>query len=92
MSAYIIVDLTPKDTDKLQAYSTAAGPMIEAFGGKIIAKGPYKALHGNMPYKMKAIIEFPDGEVAQKWYDSDNYQALVSLRDEGMDSQFHLLG
>ncbi len=92
MSAYLIVDLTPKDTDKLQAYSVAAGKTIEDHGGKFLAKGPYVALHGSSDHKIKAIIEFPDADAAKNWYESEEYQALVSTRDEGMDSQFHLLG
>jgi uncharacterized protein (DUF1330 family) len=92
MSAYLVVDLTPKNTDKLQAYSAAAAETIAAFGGKFLAKGPFETFHGDALHKMKAIIEFPDSDAVHNWYNSDAYQALVALRDEGMDSQFHLLG
>jgi len=92
MRAYIIVDLTPTNPEKLQRYSAEASETIAAFGGQFLAKGPIEALHGDMPHKMKAIIEFKDRETAKNWYDSAAYQKLVPLRDEGMDSQFHLLG
>ena len=92
MSAYIIVDLTPTNPEKLQRYSSEASEIIAAFGGQFLAKGPVEALHGDTPYKLKAIIEFDDRETAKNWYGSDAYQKLVALRNEGMDSQFHLLG
>lgn len=92
MSAYIIVDLTPTDPEKLQRYSTEAAETIASFGGQFLAKGPIEALHGEAAHKVKAIIEFPDNEAAVGWYNSDAYQALISLRNDGMESQFHLLG
>ena len=92
MSAYIIVDLTPTNPEKLQQYSTEANETIAAFGGQFLAKGPVEDLHGGAPHKMKAIIEFKDREIDKKWYDSVEYQKLIALRNDGMDSQFHLLG
>ena len=92
MSAYIIVDVTPTNPEKMQEYAAAAGSTIEAHGGKFLAKGPVEALHGDTPFKMKAVIEFPDREKATAWYNSPEYQALIETRNEGMDSQFHLIG
>lgn len=38
------------------------------------------------------IIEFPDRESAKRWYESPEYQAIIPLRDSGMDSIFVLGG
>lgn len=92
MSAYVIVDLTPIDGEKLQQYSALAAESIEAFDGKFIAKGPIKLLHGEQIYQIKIIMEFPDREKADSWYISDSYQKIIDLRNEGMESQFHLVG
>ena len=92
MSAYIIVDLTPVDTEKLQQYSAAASETLMPYGGEFIVKGPIEALHGDSEYKNKVIIAFPNREKASDWYHSDAYQALIDVRDEAMNSKFHLVG
>ncbi len=92
MTAYIVVDLTPTDTTKLQEYSAKAAETLVPFGGKFIAKGPIELLHGNQELKAKAIIEFPDRDSAANWYNSDAYQAIITLRNQAMTSHFHLVG
>lgn len=92
MTAYIIVDLTPIDMDKLQQYSAMAAESLVAFNGEFIAKGPIKSLHGDQNFQTKVIIGFPDRENAENWYLSDAYQKIIGLRNKGMDSQFHLVG
>ena len=92
MSAFVVVDLTPKNGEKLKEYAEAAGPTVAAYGGEFLAKGEPDVLNGGKPYAMKAIIKFADKDAANKWYNSPEYQALVNTRNEGMDSQFHLIG
>jgi len=38
------------------------------------------------------VIQFPDRESAENWYNSEAYQAIIPTRDQGMNSQFHLVG
>jgi len=38
------------------------------------------------------VIQFPDRQAAVNWYHSAEYQAIIPLRDQGMDSVFHLVG
>ncbi len=91
MSCLVIVDLTPTDKTQLAKYSAQAADSIAAYHGKFIAKGEIEVLHGEAPHPRKAVIEFPDKESARAWYQSESYQALISTRDQGMDSQFHLV-
>ncbi|MEH6552005.1 MAG: DUF1330 domain-containing protein [Pseudomonadales bacterium] len=91
MSTLIIVDLTPTDTQKLGAYSALAADTLKPYGGEFLAKGPIKALHGDARFSTKVVIQFPDRESAVNWYQSDAYQAIIPIRDQGMDSQFHLV-
>lgn len=92
MTAYIVVDLTPIDKEKMQDYSSLAGETLMKFKGEFIAKGPITGLHGNADFMNKVIIAFPDKETAQAWYMSAEYQKIIPLRDSGMDSTFHLIG
>jgi uncharacterized protein (DUF1330 family) len=91
MSTLIVVDLNPRDAEQLSTYSALAAKTLLPFGGEFIAKGPIEALHGESPFQKKVIIQFPDRSNALAWYNSDDYQKLIPIRELGMDSQFHLL-
>ncbi|WP_262694402.1 DUF1330 domain-containing protein [Kordiimonas aquimaris] len=92
MTAFIIVSMKPNDPEKLQQYSAAAAQTFDAFDGEIITKGAVTALHGDVSLPAKAVIQFPSAQHASDWYQSDAYQALISLRNEAMTSEFHLVG
>ena len=92
MTALIIVDLTPTDKEKLSAYSAMAAETLVLFGGEFLAKGPIEALHGESAFQTKVVIQFPDRDSAMNWYRSAAYQEIIPVRDQGMDSQFHLVG
>lgn len=92
MTAYIIVGLTPTDAEKLQQYGANVPPTLAKYSGELIAKGPVEQLHGKFDYKMQVILAFPSRDDAYNWYHSDDYQALVSTRNQGMISQFQLVG
>ena len=92
MSTLIIVDLTPKDTEMLGVYSAKAAETLKAYRGEFLVKGPIECLHGDADFTTKVVIQFPDRDSAMNWYNSDAYQAIIPTRDQGMDSQFHLVG
>jgi len=91
MTTLIIVDLTPTDSEKLRAYSAQAAATLTPYGGEFLAKGAIEVLHGDASFTTKVVIQFPDRKNAEDWYRSDAYQAIIPTRDQGMDSQFHLL-
>ena len=92
MTAYIIVGLTPKDAEKLQQYGASVPPTLAKYFGEVLVKGPVEQLHGQFSYKAQVILAFPTREDAYNWYHSEDYQALISTRNKGMDSQFQLVG
>jgi len=92
MTALIIIDQTPTDKDKLSAYSAMAAETLVPHGGEFLAKGLIEALHGESAFQTKVVIQFPDRDSAVNWYHSAAYQKTISVRDQGMHSQFHLVG
>lgn len=91
MSAYIVVESNVLDLDKLKQYSEFAASTVARFGGEFLIKSKTEVLHGDNGFNNKAIIRFKDQETAKSWYQCDEYQALTRLRNEAMDSQFHLI-
>jgi uncharacterized protein (DUF1330 family) len=91
MAAYIIVGLTPKDAEKLQQYGASVPTTLAKYSGEVLAKGNVTQLHGQFEHKVQVILEFPSRDDAYSWYHSTDYQALISTRNQGMDSQFQLI-
>ncbi len=92
MTSYVVVESNVLDAEKLAQYGQLAAPTITQFGGKFLAKGAAHALHGNQVFTNKAVIEFASEQQAKDWYYSEQYQALIELRNQAMDSQFQLVG
>lgn len=92
MTAYVIVGFTVKDQEKLQQYGAVVPPILAKYSGEYLVKGPIEILHGENEYETQVIITFPSKEKATEWYYSIEYQALIEIRDEAMDSKFQLIG
>ena len=92
MSAFVIANFKVQDEDKLNQYGAAAAATLEKFGGQYLAKGKTDILHGISNHPMTVVIQFPDKEAANNWYQSDDYQKLLDVRNEAMESDFQLVG
>lgn len=91
MASFVIVDVNVINPEKLAEYSAQAMATLEPFGGRFIAKGEAEILHGAATHSKKSIIEFPDKDSAKNWYNSEAYQRLIPLREQGIQSTFQLL-
>ncbi|MGY8790827.1 MAG: DUF1330 domain-containing protein, partial [Pseudomonadales bacterium] len=63
------------------AFAGMAGPVIKAFGGKVLARGPNAERHEGDVIGTVMMIEFDSLEVARRFYLSDDYQAAKAVRD-----------
>ena len=92
MSAYIVVEGTPRDKEALGRYGSQATPLIKEFGGEVLAFGPWNLLFGESAYHNGMIVRFPDKDTALAWYNSPTYQALLDIRNAALDCRFRLVG
>lgn len=92
MSAYVIVHGTVKDADKMQEYGGAAGPIVAQHGGEVVARGPATVLSGASAHKIAVVLKFPDAAAAKTWYESPEYQAIIPVREQALDSVFVVVG
>lgn len=84
MPAYAILDLEVFDNEKLQEYKNIAPEIIKKFGGKIIVRGgEFNVVEGNWNPKRVILIEFPTYEIANDWWNSDEYKYATELRKKG---------
>lgn len=92
MTAFVVVQGTINDADKMKEYGALAGPTVKAHGGEVVARGPSGVLAGESEHELMVILQFPSREAAETWYNSAEYQAAIPTRLAAMDSIFKVVG
>lgn len=87
MPAYMISQVTVTDRPKFDSYIAKTRSVAAKYGGKPVAIGTQpKMLNGDGDgHQMVFVIEFDSMDVLDNWHRSDEYQALIPLREEGSD-------
>jgi len=84
MPVYVIVQGKIEDRASLDQYMAKAGPTIAPYQGRLLAydEDP-EVIEGTLEHPRTVLIEFPSVKEARAWYDSPEYQKIVSLRIKG---------
>ena len=88
---YLVANIRIKDKEKFAVFSGMAGPAINAYGGKVLAKGPDAERHEGRLKGTVMMIEFDSLNAARKFYLSDEYQAAKAIRDTCSESDLMLI-
>ena len=93
MPAYLVVDVRYSDTHWTEAYRRDVPPMIEAFGGRYIAKSlsPERLEGEGEGPDTLAILEFPSAEAVRRFLTSPEYRPYAEARQAGAVTQMYLL-
>ena len=87
MTAYLIVDeLTVTNQEKIQEYIIKAGPTLKANGGELLASRVPEVLEGDWQPKRCVLVKFDNMEKLNSWWNSDEYQALIPIRNAVSES------
>ena len=86
MSGCVIGHITVRDPEKWSEYRTKVPPTLVRWGGEVICRGRMvKVLSGEHSHTDTVVIRFPDAGSAAGWYASEDYQALIPLREQAAD-------
>jgi len=82
MPAYFLFDIREvKDAAKMVEYRSRVTPVVEKFGGRfLVVGGPFEVFEGTSAPVFPVMIQFPDLDQARRWYNSEDYRELKSLR------------
>jgi uncharacterized protein (DUF1330 family) len=81
MPAYVIADVQVTDEAAYAPYRPLAAASIARFGGRFVVRGgKADLLEGSSAPERIVVIEFPDLATARRWYDSDEYQSALKIR------------
>ena len=82
MAAYVVAQMHVHDLERYLAYASQVGAIVGSHGGRILVANEADVKEGEPPFTRTVIGEFPTLQAAHDWFDSDEYQAIVSLRLE----------
>jgi uncharacterized protein (DUF1330 family) len=82
MPAYVIVETDIFDPEQYEQYKAASPAAVAAGGGRFVVRGgDLTVLEGDWTPSRLVVLEFPDLEAAQRWYDSQEYEEAKRLRE-----------
>ena len=81
MSAYIIALLVIHDREEFDKYREGFREIFSQYNAEIlVVEEAPTVLEGEWPYTRTVVLRFADENEAKRWYESDQYQALVQHR------------
>jgi len=82
MAAYLVVEHIITDPVKFEEYRVKVGPLIARHGGRYLTKGAGHTFPegGHWKPERVVIIEFPDKQAIDRWYNDPEYRPLIALR------------
>jgi uncharacterized protein (DUF1330 family) len=87
MPVYVIGQISKiKDMDKWLDYKSKVKDTIELYRGKVLFRGQKcDSFIGQSDFVEIVTLEFESLEIAKKWYESEEYQAIASIREKGAE-------
>jgi uncharacterized protein (DUF1330 family) len=82
MPAYVIASVSEAhDDEALAEYRRRNTAAVEAHGGRFVVRGgAMEVLEGDWAPLRVVVMEFDDVDAAKRWYESDEYQAAIPIR------------
>ncbi len=93
MRGYLVFDIEITDADAWEEYRKVAGPIMAASGGRfVVASQVVQPLEGGWNPSTLSVVEFPSLEAARDFYNSEEYQRTVPLRQRASRGRGVLVG
>ena len=90
--AYLIGQITVTNPQAYAFYAAQVPQTIAAFGGKYLVRGGHATqVEGHAQGDRHVVIEFPSRDIAEAWYASDAYQAIVKHRTDNSTGHLALV-
>lgn len=87
MAVFVIADIEVIDQPLYEQYRQHVPATIASYGGRYLARGGATAvLEGSWSPKRCVILEFPDMERFQAWWNSPEYAPLRAIRQRATKS------
>lgn len=88
---YIVASIRTDDMETMRRFAEASAPVIEEFGGRVLARDANPDRREGTQAGISVIVEFDDVETAQRFYDSDGYTAAKAIRQSAAETDLHIV-
>ena len=88
MSAYVVANVEVNDPEGYREYTQQVPGTLEPYGGRFVVRGGDLQVCEGSPLPRLVVIEFPSAEQASAWYNSPEYQAIISIRHQNASCNF----
>jgi len=86
MAAYLVGHISVKNEPLWQDYVAGVKESLSAYDCRIVFRGRLASvLAGTHDRNLVVVIEFADHATLDRWFRSDQYQALIPVRDKAAD-------
>ena len=86
MAAYFVLQYDVKDRDLYREYQVGAGATAREHGVEVtIYDEAAETIEGTPPGKQTVVLKFEDSDHFHRWYNSDEYQAVIAKRQAATD-------
>jgi uncharacterized protein (DUF1330 family) len=90
--AYLIGQITVTNPEGYARYKAKVPAIIQQYGGRYVVRGGTATqLEGKSPETRHVVLEFPSRAVAEAWYHSPEYQAILADRTENSTGEITLV-
>lgn len=89
MSVFVVACLTPHPENHAdyETYISTALPLLERFGGRVAQQFPVgDVVVGRKPAETIMVVEYPDLASVHALFDSEEYKALIPVRDRAFST------
>jgi uncharacterized protein (DUF1330 family) len=73
----------PNEMEAVQGYLQGVLPLFSGAGGKLVKRLKVSEVIGGNPSGMVLVMDFDSDEAITALFESDEYAALVPMRDQG---------
>jgi uncharacterized protein (DUF1330 family) len=91
MAIYVLASITVNDRDSYEEYKQKVPSIIAQYGGRYLVRGAKgEIIEGNWEDKRSILLEFPNRNTFETWYNSEEYKELKELRQSIANSNIVL--
>ncbi len=92
MSAFVVVEIDVHDQELYKAYTQLTPASIASYQGKFIARGGDTiVLEGDWQPKRLVLLEFPSVNVANSWWNSEEYTKARAIRQKAASTKMIII-
>jgi uncharacterized protein (DUF1330 family) len=89
--SYLIANIRVHDKEIFEKFKSMSTPLISEYGGKLLVRTPEVDRREGDVTGLVVMLQFPNIEMAQTFYESESYTAAKLVREGGSSTDLCLV-